>query len=99
MKSTTKLKKRTTSRKSLAGRLTAYSAMAGAALAFMPAADGALVSTNNFTIANAPSSIDEGFVQGQQVRSQKVRHHRQAGMHVLSSGCSSSTTTGNGAGE
>jgi hypothetical protein len=41
MKNTKKMIKPTASRESLADRLTAYSVMAGAALAFMPAADGA----------------------------------------------------------
>ncbi len=103
MKRTINKKKETTSRKSLANRLTAYSVMAGAALAIMPTAEGALVSTSKDSMAITPSSNDEGFVQAQQVQSQKVRHHRRTGMHVLvssaSSACSSSSNSGSGAGE
>ena len=100
MMTMTKIKKQTASRESLAGRLTAYSVMAGAALAFMPAADGAIVSTNNYSMASISSPACEGFIQSQQVHSQKIRHHRQAGMRVLSyASCGSSSGSGSHSGE
>jgi hypothetical protein len=101
MKSMINRKKSGGYRESLTTRLAAYSVMAGAALAFMPAAEGAIVPMNNFNLASTSAPVCEGFIQGQQVQSQKVRHHRHAGMHVLSyASCgSSSSGSGSGAGE
>jgi len=103
MKYKMKSKKQKTLQACLAGRLTAYSVMAGAALAFMPAADGAIVSPDNFYAANAPSHICGGLIQSQQIQSQKIRHRRHAGKHVLNSStyasCGSSSGSGSHSGE
>lgn len=97
MNSATKMKKRVTCRTNLAGRLTAYSVMAGAALTFIPAADGAIVSTSKYGIAGSPASFCEAaLVQSQQVQSQKVRHQRHAGMRVMSSNTCTPTPTPTG---
>jgi hypothetical protein len=97
MNSTTTMKKRVTCRESLAGRLAAYSVMAGAALAFMPTADGAIVSPNKNSIAGSPSSICEvALIQSQQVQSQKFRHQRHAGMRVMSTSTCTPTPTPTG---
>ena len=97
MKSTTKTKKQVTCRESLAGRLTAYSVMAGAALVLMPAANGEIVSTSKYGIAGSPASICEvALIQSQQVQPQKARHQRHAGMRVMSTSTCTPTPTPTG---
>jgi hypothetical protein len=72
--------------KSLVSRLTAYSAMAGAVLACMPAAEGKIVDTVASNTSTGSVSISDLIPQNQQVQGQIARHERQIGFRVMSSG-------------
>jgi hypothetical protein len=92
-----KIKKLSVSREHMTRRLTAYSAMAGAALAFMPATNAAIVYPSDGGLDNIcpPASISEMPLQGQIVQSQKVRHrHLRKRVESNTTNCPNNTGAG-----
>jgi hypothetical protein len=90
MKNIRKSPKQLTRRQSLAGRLMAYSIMAGAAVVLTPAADGAMVSPSSNCITGPfASNYALTPVQSQQVQSQRTYRSRHAGMREMANGTNS----------
>jgi len=93
MKNLTKKELQISRRASLSSRLTAYSALAGAALVCMPAAQGMIVPPQTCPVSGSPAPICEGIVQGHQVQSPKVRLPRPDGIRVMSTSTCTPTPT------